>query len=446
MKTSLFKRTKDLFDYILFSNKFYRILLAPFDRIEFPVVNKDELVKKKQAEPVPYNKIPNVADLTNETWGKVLHETRDFLGMAPENFHRKRWEHIQIIYILQQEGFLHPENVCLSVGAGTEHTLFYLTHKVSQVVGVDLYRGEYYGQEDEPDTPLHPDKYAPFLYPQEKLELRNMDARNLEFESNSFDFIFSASSIEHFGSIKDIETALKEMYRVLKPGGALALTTEIKLNRLGRDIPNTKIFAVESLIQLYIKCGFELKEEDINIEIEDHYLYNWIKLIREIYKTPHVILRFLHTIFTSFSTLLIKPGDEVKKAHSGKEFQCTPMDYSHKLDIKLENSTLAKKQSAFLTIAVKNTSNFRWYTEGGSHRIIIGVRLLDQHGNFLRELKEIFIPQPTVEKEAEVCFQAEYKLRIKRGAYKLFFDIKRELVTWFHEHGSTPCVLDIEIR
>lgn len=33
--------------------------------------------------------------------------------------------------------------------------------------------------------------------------------------------------------------------------------------------------------------------------------------------------------------------------------------------------------------------------------------------------------------------------------YRVFmapFDLKRELVTWFHEHGSTPCVLDVEVK
>ena len=420
--------------------------MEPFDRIQFPIVDKDELVRIRQRGPVPYNKIPNVADLADETWGKILHETRDFLGMSPENFHRKRWEHIQIIYILRQEGYLHPENVCLSVGAGVEGTLYYLANKVSRVVGIDLYQGKYYGQEDEPDAPLYPDKYAPFLYPQEKLKLMDMDARRLEFEDNSFDFVFSASSIEHFGTAEDIEAALREMHRVLKPGGACVLTTEIKLNRLGRDITHTKIFEVEPLLELYEKCGFELKDKEVDIQIEDHYLYNWVKLFHEVYKTPHVILRFLHTIFTSFSTLLIKPGEDVKKTHSVREFQCPPQDYSHKLDVRLEKNLLGKKQPACLTVTVKNTSNFRWYTEGGSHRIILGVRLLDQQGNLLRELKEIFIPQPIVEMGEEVCFQAEYRLGVKKGHYRLFFDLKRELVTWFHENGSIPCVLDIEVR
>ena len=71
--------------------------------------------------------------------------------------------------------------------------------------------------------------------------------------------------------------------------------------------------------------------------------------------------------------------------------------------------------------------------------------LLDEHGNFLCELKEISLSEPIVEIGAEVCYQAECKLGVKKGRYRLFFDLKRELVTWFHEHGCTPCVLDVEV-
>lgn len=99
-----------------------------------------------------------------------------------------------------------------------------------------------------------------------------MDARRFEFEDESFDFVFSASTIEHLGSREGSKVTLIEMHRVLKPGGALVLTTEIKLNRLGRDITHTKIFAVEPLLELYEKCGSELKDKEVDMQVENHYL------------------------------------------------------------------------------------------------------------------------------------------------------------------------------
>lgn len=49
------------------------------------------------------------------------------------------------------------------------------------------------------------------------------DARNLPFRENSYGSIFSISTFEH---ITDTSKLLKEMYRVLKPDGILAITME----------------------------------------------------------------------------------------------------------------------------------------------------------------------------------------------------------------------------
>jgi len=49
------------------------------------------------------------------------------------------------------------------------------------------------------------------------------DARNLPFAENSYGSVFSISTFEH---ILDTPKLLEEMYRVLKPGGTLAITME----------------------------------------------------------------------------------------------------------------------------------------------------------------------------------------------------------------------------
>lgn len=110
-----------------------------------------------------------------------------------------------------------------------------------------------------------------------------MDAQCLEFENESFDKVFSFHCIEH---VPDLAGALREMDRVLRPGGALLLVypaepirglyviptawrlfgnplraRELHLHllsprRLGRFLRGTSLAIVESRIELLVTPQF----------------------------------------------------------------------------------------------------------------------------------------------------------------------------------------------
>jgi SAM-dependent methyltransferase len=58
------------------------------------------------------------------------------------------------------------------------------------------------------------------------MQLRAADVRALSFEDASFDAIVSLSTLDHFDSKQDIQKALIELSRVLRPGGQLLLTLD----------------------------------------------------------------------------------------------------------------------------------------------------------------------------------------------------------------------------
>ena len=58
---------------------------------------------------------------------------------------------------------------------------------------------------------------------QQKIELQNVDARHMPFDNQSFDVIVSSFALHHIGNRAERERALREMVRVLKPGGTIAL-------------------------------------------------------------------------------------------------------------------------------------------------------------------------------------------------------------------------------
>lgn len=52
------------------------------------------------------------------------------------------------------------------------------------------------------------------------------DARSLALASGSVDLIISTSTLDHMDNVRDLEGALRELYRVLRPGGRMALTLD----------------------------------------------------------------------------------------------------------------------------------------------------------------------------------------------------------------------------
>jgi SAM-dependent methyltransferase len=64
------------------------------------------------------------------------------------------------------------------------------------------------------------------------LEAIAADVRTLPFPEGAFDAVFSGSTLDHFESTADIEAALVELQRVLRPGGRMVLTLDNPANPL----------------------------------------------------------------------------------------------------------------------------------------------------------------------------------------------------------------------
>ena len=74
------------------------------------------------------------------------------------------------------------------------------------------------------------------------LHARCADVRRLPFADAAFDVVVSNSTLDHFGSIADIQTALAELHRVMLPGGTLVVTLDNPRNpiiALRRALPRS---------------------------------------------------------------------------------------------------------------------------------------------------------------------------------------------------------------
>jgi SAM-dependent methyltransferase len=160
-------------------------------------------------------------------------------GQSPEKeIHRKQWEYAMLGSYLEEVEALTEDASALSVAAGHETPLYWLANRIGRVVATDIYgEGSFSGREANASMLTDPASFAPYAYRRDHLEVREMNALELDFPDASFDIVFSLSSIEHFGIPRGVERAAGEMSRVLRPGGHLIITTECLVDNNPLDWP-----------------------------------------------------------------------------------------------------------------------------------------------------------------------------------------------------------------
>ena len=264
----------------------------------------DEFEARARAVPrdVQLCELANPAKWENPDWLDILRS----LGLSDDRLamHRKPYEFTQLIFGCQRLGVLHPEASVVSIGAGHEQVLYWLANHVRRVVATDMYEGLWQGErarEGDPAVLHDPDAYAPFPYRRECLEFMKMDGRDLDFPDASFDVAYSLSSIEHFGGFEGAAQTMREMARVIKPGGVLAIATEYILS----GPPAHETFQPHEVHELLRASGLTLVEP-VDEGVYRRYEARPVRLDVDPYQSPHMTVQLGDTVFTSVMAFLRK--------------------------------------------------------------------------------------------------------------------------------------------
>jgi len=252
----------------------------------------------------PICKVCDIADWDHPAFREQVIEIMRW-GPDADLRHRKVWEFAQTIHALRTHQLLDEHAVGLSVAAGRERLLFYLANQIGMVVATDMYgTGPFASREADRRFVNDQRSFEPFEFRMERLKVLFMNALRLQFESNTFDFAYSLSSIEHFGGLGAAIQSLREMVRVVKPGGLVIVTTEVRLN----DRPSIETFTVEEIDALVAGVGVALIEpityclSDRTLQIVTDFDHG------DLYKFPHINLRRQSgAIFTSITLAFQKP-------------------------------------------------------------------------------------------------------------------------------------------
>ena len=257
-----------------------------------PRIVPDDILRK--SDRISFNRFPSTFDWKNwSPFCDIIGNLRDSHGI-----HRKSWEFA--VCISGFDALLPPrrEYKGFSTGAGFERPLYHYANVVSEMHATDLYDLSH--PDGQPPMMDNPGQFAPFPYRESHLFVHRMDARELTFNDDHFDFGFTLSSIEHFGTREDQQRAFSEMIRVTKPGGVLCIVTELILN----NASHSEYFRPEELSEVFFndpRVRLVGGEPDLRVQKS---LFEYPCDIREpdsAAKSPHLVLTDGDVIWTSFS-------------------------------------------------------------------------------------------------------------------------------------------------
>lgn len=188
----------------------------------------------------------------------------------------------------------YPKTQCsaLDVGCGTGYNTEKIRKKTSRILGLDVKN-------------LVKNKYK------NSFKFVLGDARKMSFAANSFDLITCWDVIEH---IKEDDQLLKEIYRVLKPGGIVFLSTpnRQRLSNLilsifkkieypyflgtNEDIGDVIHFREYTIVELSMLCqkiGFKIKRSEA--------VFLGLVGIWGIYRAPRIFQKICQHIFLTLT-------------------------------------------------------------------------------------------------------------------------------------------------
>ncbi len=189
--------------------------------------NRDRSQATQMRKPEIGGKLADAADLLDPAFGAALFER--FPDRAASMPPRKRWE---LGWLAQQfeeiNGDRRVESM-LGLGVGAEPIIYHFTHVADRVVATDLYDP---GGSWLEARLTHDQVFVanPFPYQRSHLTVRSMDMRSIDYPAESFDCVWSCSSVEHVSTLEEFIEVFREIHRVLKPGGYALITTEFSLD------------------------------------------------------------------------------------------------------------------------------------------------------------------------------------------------------------------------
>jgi ubiquinone/menaquinone biosynthesis C-methylase UbiE len=161
----------------------------------------------------------------------------------------RRWEYP---FILSIGDTFNPKGFVLDAGAGQSLMPFLLQNNQRNIVALDIDDGSFYPQDSLSSWYKNMNNVL-----NSNINFINGNLVRTDFINGYFDFIYSISVLEH---LSDPMSGLTELWRILKPGGIIAITIDVSLDdsrgMYSKDIKAIQSFLSENATPLYPETYF----------------------------------------------------------------------------------------------------------------------------------------------------------------------------------------------
>ena len=146
-----------------------------------------------------------------------------------------------------------------------------------------------------------PEDYAPFPYRRDRLTFMRMDGRRLAFDDGYVRHRLFAVVDRALRRRRECRRDAARNGPRAPPGGILALATEYVLE----GPPHEETFQPAEFMPLIDQPGLELVEP-IDTGVYQRYAFKPVDLYGDPFETPHMVVRFDDTVFTTVMVFLRK--------------------------------------------------------------------------------------------------------------------------------------------
>jgi SAM-dependent methyltransferase len=143
----------------------------------------------------------------------------------------RQWQWAMALRALDDAGVAREGHWIAGIGAGTDATTFALARRGAHVVAVDRYLARTPWSAGAPAGMLvDPARHCLLDVPRGHVIAVHSNAVRLNLPPSAFDGVFCCGTLEHLGSFDAVVLAMREIARILKPGGVAVIATEMRVD------------------------------------------------------------------------------------------------------------------------------------------------------------------------------------------------------------------------